>query len=258
MLRAEVARDDARVLDLREALLLESDGVGAHRLRAERCHHSHDRAGIEASAQEGADRHVAQEPPPDRGAEEILQVLLGLRLGLALAVRAEGELPVGLGHDAVSLEPEEMAREELEHVAQDRLGRRDVRVRKVPVDGRGVHVALDRGVGQERLHLRGEGEPARPVVVEERLLPQAVARHEERLAILVPEREGEHAVQPPERVRSPDAVGAEDHLGVGARAEGLPQPLQLGLHLGIVVDLPVEDDLEPPVLEGHGLVAAGR
>src|SRR5581483_8291456 len=59
-----------------------------------------------------------------------------------------------------------------------------------------VEVDLDRGQeGEERLRLAGEVENARDLGVIERLDPEPIARAEEGLARLVPEREGEHPAQ---------------------------------------------------------------
>ena len=255
---AEVARDHARVLDLREPLLFEAHGVGAHRLRRELRHHSHHRAGIEPPAQERSDRHVAQEPAPDRSPEEVLQPFQGMRFGFMSAVRPEHELPIGLRDPPVFLEPEGVAREELENAPENGPGRRDVGIGQVIVDRGKIDVPHDRGVRQERLHLGGEREVPRTVMVEEGFLPEAVTRGEERLALRVPEREREHTVQLSEAVPSPDPVRDQEGLGVGARPERLTESLQLRLDLRVVVDLAVEDDRQPSVLGRHRLVARGR
>ena len=116
-----------------------------------------------------------------------------------------------------------------------------------------VEVGLDPGQErQQRLRLGRADE--RPVDdrVEERLDAEAVARAEEALLGLVPEREREHAAEPVERFRSPAVVRAEHDLHVRRRAE-LGEP-ELVAELDVVVDLAVVRD---PVaaLVRHRLVA---
>ena len=126
--------------------------------------------------------------------------------------------------------------EQLLDALEQRLARERELEREVV--GEAVEVGLDlRQEGQQRLHLGGEVEDAVDDRVVERLDPEAVARDEERLRLLVPEREREHAAQPLEAALAPLAVGAQDHLGVGARAEAIlaEQPAQLD----VVVDLAV-------------------
>src|SRR5262249_17012602 len=52
-----------------------------------------------------------------------------------------------------------------------------------------------------------------------------------------------------------DLVGVGDHLGVRARAEAMPMPLQTPAQLREVVDLPVLDHVDRAVLVGKGLLS---
>jgi hypothetical protein len=76
-------------------------------------------------------------------------------------------------------------------------------------------------MGQERLHLRAEGEQAGPVVVEEWLLPRSVPGEQEAPPRAVPEREGEHAVQERDCALPSLLVEVKDDLGVTLAAEAV-------------------------------------
>src|ERR1700751_3361277 len=74
----------------------------------------------------------------------------------------------------------------------------------------------------------------------------------------VPERHGEHAVQPLRGWRDPPARHAfQNYFSVGMAAERPAQRLQLGPELAAVVDLAVVHDDEAPAGGGHGLCAGG-
>ena len=121
-----------------------------------------------------------------------------------------------------------------------------------------VEVDLAREVGQrpQRLQLGGEREVG-PVAVVERLDPEAVAREHEPAPLRVPHRDREHAPQPLGEARPVLLVEVDEHLGVGVRrAEAVAGRLELRPQLGVVVDLAVLDDDDPPVLVGDRLVAA--
>src|SRR5688500_8909046 len=91
--------------------------------------------------------------------------------------------------------------------------------------------------------------------VEERLLPDAVAGHEQPAATAVPEREGEHAAQAVHAVIAQFLVEVDDHLRVASGGEAVAPSLELGAQLHVVVDLAVEDHHHAAVLVADGLVA---
>ena len=77
-----------------------------------------------------------------------------------------------------------------------------------------------RGIEREqRLDLGGEHELARVLDVVEGLLSELVARREQALAPLVPDREREHAAQAVHAGVAPLFVAWTDHLGVAAGRE---------------------------------------
>ena len=94
-------------------------------------------------------------------------------------------------------------------------------------------------MGEERLDLRAEDERAADLRVVQRLDAVAVARQRKSCARLVPEREGEHAVEAQDRLCPQSAKAYEHHLGVGARAKLAAQGLELRAQLPEIVDLAV-------------------
>ena len=96
------------------------------------------------------------------------------------------------------------------------------------VDAREIHARLRALEAEKLLDLGGEGEPARPCDVIERLDAEPVARGEERPSLAIPQHESEHAAKTIERRLAPDHIGAQQHLGVRARREGLASGLELG------------------------------
>ena len=101
---------------------------------------------------------------------------------------------------------------------------------------------------QQRLDLGGEGEPPGLLGVEQRLLPEVIAREQQAAAAPVPDREGEHAAQPREHPLAVVLVQVDQHLGVAAGPELVAPGHQLAAQRLVVVDLAVEDDLDAAVL----------
>ena len=185
--------------------------------------------------------------------DRVRQQLLGaplVVLGRVLEVRLEVDLPVALRLHVAVAHAQEMAGEKLLNALEEGLaGEREL---EGQVIGEPVRVGLDlRQERQQRLHLGREVEDAVNDRVVERLDPEAVPRGEQRLSLLVPEREREHPAQPLEAGLAPLAVGAQDHLGVGARVEAVlaEEPAQLD----VVVDLAVVGDPVAGAV-GHRLV----
>ena len=92
----------------------------------------------------------------------------------------------------------------------------------------------------------------------ERLDAVAIADQSDVAALGIEDREGEHADEAIHAAFAPFHVGVQDHLGVGARAEAVPEPQKLLADRLEVVDLAVVGD--PPASAGiaHGHVARRR
>jgi hypothetical protein len=82
-----------------------------------------------------------------------------------------------------------------------------------------VELARNLSIGEQSGQLRGEAEDAVPLGIEERLLAEPIAGHQEPAATRVPEGEGEHALELPDAVGAELLVEVDDHLGVAVRPE---------------------------------------
>ena len=88
--------------------------------------------------------------------------------------------------------------------------------------------------------------------------PKRSRARNRRCAVRIPDREGEHAAQVVDDVRSPVLVGAQQHLGVGVAREAVADGLQALAQLAEVVDLAVEREREARGVVAHRLRRAHR
>src|SRR5690606_21441909 len=111
---------------------------------------------------------------------------------------------------------------------------------------------------EQRLQLRGEGEPALLVGPVEGLDAEPVAGAEEPALGTIVEREGEHAVELRQRLRALPREEAQENLGVGmVGGEALAALLEHLPERRSVVDLAVENEDEAAVRRRHRLPPAG-
>ena len=243
------------VWPLVEALaVLEADGEGLHRPVELRRHDPDHGARVDPAAQKGAERHVGDQPAPDR----VLQARANLGRRLAqreVDVRGavdprDRRSPVALDHRlAPRLEAEHVPGRQAAHPVEE--GARGGYVAEVQVGGDrlGIEASRHRGIGEQRLDLAPEHEPAARAPVVERLLSHPVAAEDEPRPALVPDGEGEHAVEAAGELGGWKVLGqVRDDLGIAARTELVPAPQELLPELAEVVDLAVEDDGNGPVL----------
>ena len=113
-------------------------------------------------------------------------------------------------------------------------------------------------MGEEAADLRGEDEPPIALRVVERLLAHSIAGGEERLALGVPQDEGEHPVEVVEALLAKLLPGVDDHLGVGAGGEAVSARGQALGETPVVIELPVEHGVDGPRLVGDRLVPGGQ
>ena len=108
-------------------------------------------------------------------------------------------------------------RRQLAGLVEDAARLGHVAEREVLLDCERVDLAIHRAVREQALELRAENQ--RPVVeqrIVQRLHAQPVTRQEQRGAIAVPQREGEHAAEALDAGLAPRLPGMHDHLGVAA------------------------------------------
>ena len=80
MLGAEMAGHGARVGRLVIARLVEADRIGPDRSVALRPHHCRNRRGVDAAREKRAERHVGDEPPRNRIAQQCLERVGGFSI----------------------------------------------------------------------------------------------------------------------------------------------------------------------------------
>ena len=220
---------------------------------------------IEAAAQQRADRHVAYQPQLHRLVQDrvhvVDQVVEASNLMMPVPLLADmGDLRVVLfGRYLAVADSNDVARKNGTHVLHQGLGRQ------------GVDVAIERPFEQavaihlrpleqphERLDLGGKQQVRPAPGIIERLDAVAIADQSDVAALGIEDREGEHADEAIHAAFAPFHVGVQDHLGVGARAEAVPEPQKLLANRLEVIDLAVVGD--PPASAGitHGHVARRR
>src|SRR5262249_11783020 len=118
-----------------------------------------------------------------------------------------------------------------------------------------IQLADDVPAGENRLRLAGKDEAVVRQHVVERLDPERISSEEERVRALVPDRNGEHALEAVEEVGPPLAIPVDDDFGVRVVGAEL---VALGRELlpkrAEVVDLAVEDDVHQAVGRRHRLL----
>ena len=254
-----------RELALVELRVVESDGAGVHRFRRQAGHGGHDGAGVNAAGQERAQRHLGDHAQPNRLLQSMTQLLAGI-VKPDGAVQREVDVPVFTRstHRLSAADGQAVSGRQLARLAEDgaRLGH--IAQRKILFEGERVDVPLERTaprplVGQQRLQFTAEQQ--RAVVqqrVVQRLDPHAVARHEQCLAIAVPQHEGEHAAEAVDAALTPLLPAMHDALGVALGVENVAGRLQFGNEFLVVVDLAVEHHHHRLVFIEQRLLAGGH
>ena len=99
------------------------------------------------------------------------------------------------------------------------------------VDGFGDIAAL-----QQRRQARGKAQPLGVVAVVQRLDAEAVAGHEQALAVALPNRQGEHAVELGQHGLAPGVVGLEQDFRIALAEELVAQLAQFFAQLRVVIN----------------------
>src|SRR5437870_6700541 len=96
---------------------------------------------------------------------------------------------------------------------------------------------------QDGLNLRSEEQHTLLLRVVQRLDAQTIAGQQPSLLAIVPNREGEHAIEALQASRSHFLIEVKDDLGVGLRAEDVSFGFETGAQFLEIVDFTVEDDV---------------
>ena len=263
MLRAQALRHRPGEWFLAVTRLLEADGEALEPLpRGHRPRGGGDGARIDAAAEEDADGHVADQPVPHRRAQGVPQ-RLGPRARVARrratgAPPAEGQVPVPVEANPARGHGKRVPGGKLAHAREDRRGIGQVAAGEVAGQPFQIEIAADLGVGEQGPDFRGEHEPPVALGVVEGLFPHPIPGGEERLALGIPQDEGEHPVEMGQAVRAELLPGVDDHLGVGAGGEAVPTGAQGLGEAPEIVDLAVEHGVDGARLVGHGLASGGE
>ena len=231
--------------------IIHCDGEGFDALMTGGVGEREDRGGINAAAEEDADRHIADKMM----AHAVEQCFACGRDGIAVEGAAFGktELPESLSCDLSILPQKRPACLQAFRFVDQRERFRD---------GAGLEIALHR-LGAERWseelalaqgpQLGGIGERLAMLMKIERLDAKGVTGERTCPFAGVPDGKGKHAPQPFGAVDAMSFIEAQNDLGVGAGAEADAFVLQAFPQSVEVVNFTIERDRESPVRRAHRL-----
>ncbi len=253
--------DLARIGQLAEVRFAVSHGKCLHGPGGRPLDDGRDGAGVDPAAEEHSNRHIAHQPRPDG----VFQTGPAFRnpfvIGAACKLGRTRRIPKLLDLEsgiASATHRESMARHQLANAGKHRLLAAVVAERQILGEKLFIEVRRDLRMLQQGLDFRSEGEqPPVPEVVE-RLDAQPVARAEEALVRLVPDREGKHSAEPANAFIAILFVGMQNRLGIATAVVAVSGALQLRPQVGMVEDLAVVGDPQRAVLVGHRLGAGSE
>ena len=230
--------------------------VKAHRVGLVRPGQGGDDAGVDAPGQEGAHLHVADLVGLHRLGDHLPDLPGPVVQGLVLGLEGEGVVGGDL-RPALPIE-QLVAGQQPEHPLQEGLVQSGVLEGEVELQGLGVELLAEGGVGEEALQLGAEEEGVPHGGVVQGLDAEGVPGGVQFPLCPVPHHEGEHPPQLPGEGGALLGVALEDDLGVRVGGEGAAPGDQLLAQLLEVVHLAVVGQDEIAVGAGHGLVAVGQ
>jgi hypothetical protein len=229
-------------------------------------HQADQEARVQASGQRGADRRVGRQVALDRRAETPAQ--LGRQAcsrcrAAARRVRRAAAHQAGRPREGLrarlSILPEghPMSRRQPCDPSEERQRTRYETKPQEAVECGRIEPPRQAGGEQQRLCLGGK--PPAPLVAEvvHRLHAARIARQEQTLPRLVPQRQREHALQAGKGRRPLLLEGMDHRLRVGAGGEAVTARLEPAAELAMVVDLAIADQVHSAVFAGQRLRAVG-
>ena len=234
----------------------EADRERRGRPRGALGHRRHDRRGVDAPGQEGAVRDVGHHLALDRVGKALGEVGGEVVVG-EVAVGLTGRLAPGVHpRRPVLLDYQGRGGGQLADPREQGARRRDEATGQVVVEGDAVHGWLDHAGREQGADLGGDGHAPAVAPPVQRLDAELVAGGHQAPAAVVPEHEGEHAVQLAHAVGTALFVCVHDRLAVGAGGVAMAASLELRPQRDVVVDLGVGDQGDRAVLGLERLVAA--
>jgi len=235
----------------RESPLLEGHGERGQGLRPAFRGQRRERGRVDASREEDAEGHVADEVQAHRLFEPLAgrddRVRGRPRRRPPRGFHGAVEIPVALDAGAAGADLQDVPGREGAHVLDRGQGRRHASPLEKARESFAAGLVGHQAAADDGRDLGSEEHAPAVLMPVERLDAEPVAGEEKRgrgprLKICEPE----HAPQPGERRLSPRVEGAEQHLGVAPRAEALGRA-ELGAQLAIVVRLSVVGEPPAPV-----------
>ena len=153
---------------------------------------------------------------------------------------------------------EVVAGEQAIHPLEEGLVEGRVLKSEVELQGFGVELLFEIGMGEEALGLGAEEEGIAHNSIVEGLNAEGVPGPEEFFFLLVPDDKGKHTPQPLHHFRAPLHIAVEDHLGVAGCLKGVAGGDKLLAQLQKVVGLAIIGDDIAPVGAEHGLVTVAQ
>src|SRR5213594_3486271 len=109
----------------------------------------------------------------------------------------------------------------------------------------------------ERAELRAERDTVSRQPIAQGFDAEAVPGEDQSIATRVPQRDREHPAQSGDAVRAHLLVEVDDGLRITPRPKAMPAGDQVAPQVMVIVDLPIEDDLNGAILVGDRLLPAG-
>ena len=199
MLGSDAFRNLARVSQLAVCRLAVTHGEGLHRSRSRSLNQRRDGAGIHAAAEKHAQRHVAHEPRAD-GLFQPLAAFRDPRFVAAFFHRPRlGNFPIAAddrrGGRFAQAQRQMMARHQLADAGEQRFLAAGIAERQIFGEMRLLKLGRDRGMLEQRLDFRSEGEQFSIPVIIKRLLAHPVSRAEQSAPASIPNGECKHAAE---------------------------------------------------------------
>ncbi len=242
-----------------EAALFEADGERLDGLRRLQRHGRHHGTGIDAAAQEGAQRHVGDHADAHGFVELFADT--DHRVGMREAGRGFGDwrrhLPVAALPDRAAFVGEPASGG---NAADGAIGGQRIRnVIELEVEAQRLRVGLQRNTGLAQAgDFTAEPDAVGEHGVVQRLLAEAVAGQQQAALAGIPDGKGEHAPKPLEALHALLFVQVNQRLGIAGGAELMPARHEIGAQFLVAVNLAVEDDPHRTVLIGDRLMAGGE